>query len=326
MVGSEGSRAHMRALVVSTGAGPLRLDAFLARHLPNCSRRTVQRAIAAGAVRVGGRRARKGQMVTDGDLIQVPDELGHPSALQPNPRLVVHVLYEDAAVIALDKPAGMPSHALRADETETIANFLLARHPELATVGKNDREPGLVHRLDTDTSGVLLVARTANAYAALRQQFAARQVTKEYLALVQGDIALPGEVRTPIAHDPRNRRKMRACPERADHLRPRPAITHYAPIERFGGCTLLSVRIPTGVRHQIRVHLASIGHAVVGDRLYGMDARQAAPSRHLLHACRLVFEHPTTGKPTEIYCPPPADFSGALAGLRQPRGRRSRGR
>jgi 23S rRNA pseudouridine1911/1915/1917 synthase len=310
----------MPSLIVAAGVGPLRVDAFLARHVPHCSRRLAQRAIAAGEVRINGRRARKGQMVTAGDVVDVPEALTQPQALRPNPQLEVPVLYEDAAVIALDKPAGMPSHALRAEETETAANFLLARYPELAAVGKNDLEPGLVHRLDTDTSGVLIVARTPEAYAALRRQFTAHLVTKEYLAVVHGDVPAPGDVRAPIAHDRRNRRKMRVCSGREETVRARPALTHYAPLERFGDHTLLAVRIPTGVMHQIRVHLASIGHPIVGDRLYGVPSPESVAPRHLLHASRLVFDHPQTGKPIAIESPLPSDFATLLERLRRRQG------
>jgi 23S rRNA pseudouridine1911/1915/1917 synthase len=300
----------MRSLTVPAAGGPLRLDLFLTGHVPDCSRRSAQRAIAMGAVRINGRRARKSQSVSAGDVIDVPDELFVHRALQPNPQLEVAVLYEDAAVIALDKPAGMASHALRADETDTAANFLLARYPELAGVGKNDREPGLVHRLDTDTSGVLLAARTPEAYRALRAQFAAHQVTKEYLALVDGDIAVSGTLRTPLTHDPHNRRKMRACSESTPHARA--AVTTYRPLERFGHRTLLAVEIPTGVMHQIRVHLASIGHPIIGDGLYGKPPPAAPPPRHLLHAQRVAFTHPETGQRTAITSPLPPDFAAVL--------------
>jgi 23S rRNA pseudouridine1911/1915/1917 synthase len=286
----------------------MRLDLFLTQQVPGCSRRTAQRAIAAGEVRINGRRARKGDRVSADDQLQVTEELYAPPVLQPNPQLALHVLYEDDAVIVVDKPAGMPSHALRAHESDTVANFLLARDPDLARIGNGDREAGLVHRLDTDTSGVLLAARTTAAHRALRQQFALHQVLKEYLVLVEGRVAAPGVVRTPIAHDRHNRRKMRVA------LRPEPgareAVTHFRPIEAWDDRTLLVVQIPTGVTHQIRVHLASIGHPIVGDRLYG-SATQVAP-RQLLHAAKLCFAHPTTGEPMQISSPLPTDFTKVL--------------
>src|SRR5512143_2642081 len=235
----------MRTVTVPATGGGMRLDAFLAGYVPQCSRRTAQRVIAAGEVRVNGRRARKAHAVAAGDKVELPDALYESSHLQANPQLIVPVLYEDAVLVAIDKPAGMPSHALRADENDTAANFLLACYPELSAVGSTDREAGLVHRLDTDTSGVLLAARTAAAYRALRQQFSAHQVGKEYEAVVHGDVAAHGVVRSPIAHDRHNRRKMRVCPGTVPGSRP--AVTHYRPLERFGAYTLLAVEIPTGV-------------------------------------------------------------------------------
>lgn len=291
----------------------MRLDIFLARHVPKCSRRTAQRAIAAGEVRVNGRRARKGDLVDSNDIVQVSDDLFTTPALQPNPQLAVDILYEDALLIAVNKPAGMASHALHAHETDTVANFLLARHPEMARAGRNDREAGIVHRLDTDTSGILLAARTAEAYSALRRQFAQGQVLKEYVALVEGDVRSPGVVRTALTHQGRNRRSMRPAVPGRD-ARARIAITEFEPIEHFRQLTLLRVRIPTGVRHQIRAHLASIGHPVVGDRLYG--SRSHDVPRHLLHATRLRIMHPRSGQALEVHSAPPADFSAVLRRLR----------
>lgn len=301
---------NVRSLTAAEGT-QARLDAFLTRHVPGCSRRTVQRAIAAGAVRINGRRARKGQMVAAGDLIELPDDLNEPGTLPPNPQLAVPVLYEDAALVALDKPAGMPSHALRLTETATAANFLLARYPEMGTIGNSPREPGIVHRLDTDTSGVLLAARTQHAYAELRRQFSAHLVTKEYIALVLGDVSEPGTVDTPIGHDSHNRRKMRVGRGTG---RARDARTSYRPLERFGHHTLLAVQMQTGVRHQIRVHLAAIGHPLAGDRLYAKATQPAAP-RQLLHASRVRCVHPETGQPIAISSPLAADFAAYVESL-----------
>jgi 23S rRNA pseudouridine1911/1915/1917 synthase len=310
------SLGPMRSLTVPAGTAPLRLDVFLAQHVPNCSRRSAQRAIADGAVRINGRRAPKGQTLAGGDVVEMPDELYAATTLQPNAALAIPILYEDAAIIAIDKPAGMPSHALRADEADTVANFLLARHPELAAIGKSSLEAGVVHRLDTDTSGVLLAARSAAAYGALRRQFATHQVSKEYIALVCGDVAAPGEIRDRIAHDRRNRRRMRVC-GLTSRAPARSAVTSYRPIERFGDNTLLAVQIATGVMHQIRVHLASIGHPIAGDRLYGGPPAPDSPSRHMLHASCLRVIHPSSGAPVRVSSPLPADFSALLEQLRQ---------
>jgi 23S rRNA pseudouridine1911/1915/1917 synthase len=305
----------VRSLTVPSGAAPLRLDLFLTSHVPSCSRRRAQRAIAAGEVRLNGKRTRKGATVGDGDVVQVADALYELPVVRPNPRLALRVVYADAELIAIDKPAGMPSHALRPEETETVANFLLARYPELAAVGRNGLEPGIVHRLDTDTSGVLLAARTPAAYQALRRQFAAHRVTKEYLALVDGEVTEPGELHAPIRRAGRNPGVMRVCT--TPDARTRPAGTAYRPIERLGPRTLLEVRILTGVMHQIRVHLASIGHPIVGDRVYGVQPAPPLPHRQLLHACRVALTHPRTGKLTHISAPLPPDFAALLEDLRK---------
>jgi 23S rRNA pseudouridine1911/1915/1917 synthase len=305
----------VRSLTVPAGV-PVRLDIFLMGVVPACSRRSAQRAIAAGQVRVNQRRARKGQIVVAGDVVEVADGLYEAGTLQPNPDLSIPVLYEDATVVAIDKPAGMPSHALRLTETATAANFLLARYPELAGIGKSPQEPGIVHRLDTDTSGVLLAARTPEAYHALRGQFSAHLVTKEYFALVNGDVSAPAAVEVRIAHDQRNRRRMLIARGAGGVPGARPAVTSYRPMERFGRCTLLNVQIRTGVRHQIRVHLASIGHPLVGDRLYAKDCTEPMASRHLLHAAGITFVHPETGISMAIGSPMPADFAAHLEALR----------
>jgi 23S rRNA pseudouridine1911/1915/1917 synthase len=298
----------MAAFTVATPTPPLRLDVFLARTLPHGARRMAQEIIAAGAVRINGRRARKGAQVSGGDRVDVDDAWLVPQVLQPNPHLVVPVLYEDAAVLALDKPAGVPSHALRGDETATIANFLLARYPDVAGVGRSALEPGIVHRLDTETSGVLLVARTQAAYEALRRQFTERRVHKEYRAVVHGEVLRAGEIRSAIAHT-RGHTRMRVC--RAQETGGRPALTRYQPLERYGPLTLLAVEITTGVMHQIRVHLASIGHPVVGDRLYGPASAAPQATRHLLHAYRLGFTPPDSAALIEVSSPLPDEMVNA---------------
>ena len=300
----------MPSLTVPADVGSMRIDVFLARHVPGGSRRAAQRALGEGLVRVNGRRVLKRHTVGPGDVVEIPADLVTPPALEPNGALVVPVLYEDAALLALDKPAGMPSHALRPDETETIANCLLARYPETAAVGGGPLEPGIVHRLDTETSGVLLVARTAAAYADLRRQFAAHGVRKEYVAVVEGTVVAAGAIRSALMHAAHNRRKMRIAAREAPGARP--ADTRYRPLADGNGRTLLLVRIRTGVTHQIRVHLASIGHPVVGDVLYGGQRSAAEPARHLLHATKLRFAHPETGEALTVESSVPPEFAQAV--------------
>jgi 23S rRNA pseudouridine1911/1915/1917 synthase len=280
--------------------------------VPGCSRQAAQRAIAAGQVRVNGRRAHKGQTVRPGDVVEVAEVVFVPPVFRGNTALDVPVLYEDDVLVAVNKPAGMPSHALRAEETGTLANFLLARYPETAGVGSSRLESGLLHRLDTDTSGVLLAARTATAYAALRSRFRTHRVLKEYLAVVDGRIAERGEIRACIAHH-RNPRKMQVAASESGAGRP--AATMYVPIACATRHTLLRVCIRTGVRHQIRVHLASIGHPITGDALYGGAASAGSPEHHLLHARSIEFEHPKTGALRRIECEAPQSFVAFAAGL-----------
>lgn len=290
-----------------------RLDRFLVRQLSGCSRRQARMAIGAGAVLVNGRRGRKGHTLRPGDVVRADLSIldGEPTS---QPELQVPTLYVDEAVVAVDKPAGMPSIALRADDRDTLANYLLGHYPELRALGGSPFEAGLVHRLDTPTSGVLVAARTVAAWDDLRAQFRARRVEKLYLAVVAGRVTARGIVATAIAHRPHRPREMAVCvdPARAQVLHARPALTRYRPLRGFDSATLLAVRIPTGVRHQIRVHLASIGHPILGDPLYGDTASARAADRLLLHAARLSVSHPTTRRRLIIRCPLPAGFQTAM--------------
>jgi 23S rRNA pseudouridine1911/1915/1917 synthase len=209
----------------------------------------------------------------------------------------------------------MPSHPLKPGEKGTAANALVGRFPELAQVGPQPSEGGLVHRLDTDTSGLLLAARTDAAHAMLRAQFAARTVEKGYLALVAGEIHAGGEIALPLFHDPRDPRRMLAAsdPEYAELHGARPAQTTFAPVERRSGFTLLDVGIATGVMHQIRAHLSFIGHPLAGDDLYGGPPLPGL-DRHFLHAARLGFAHPD-GSRARFESALPAELSAAWNSL-----------
>lgn len=283
-----------------------RLDRFLGEHCGPLTRRQTRAIIAAGAVRVNGRRAHKGDTLRAGDVVEIDRDALTPAVPQGQPELAVPVLYEDDALIALDKPSGMPSVALAGSERDTAANFLLARLPAAATIGGSPLEAGLVHRLDTGTSGVLLAAREATAWAALREQFRQRQVGKRYVALVEGAVVRSGEIAAPIAHHPRRPRLMVVCRDarHAGELAARAARTTYRPLARRGPATLLELTIDAGVRHQIRVHLAALGHPVCGDTLYG-----AAPAaRLMLHAAALRIRHPSSGRALTIESPLPEGF------------------
>jgi len=316
---NERRAAETATLVVQPGEEG-RLDQFLARRVVGTSRRRAQLAVAAGAVRVNGRSARKGQVVRAHDVVAV-DLPAFESEATPQPELEVPILYADDALIAVDKPAGMPSIAVRATDRDTVANYLLGRYPDLRAVGESRLEAGLVHRLDTATSGVLVAARTAEAWRALRAAFTARRVGKLYLAVVAGDVVRSGAIVLPIGQAAARSPKVRVHHTPALHgvTRARPALTRYRPLRRLGTATLVAVSIATGVRHQIRAHLAAIGHPVLGDAVY-TDAQTAHRThRLLLHAARLSLPHPTTGRRLRLRCRLPEDFQAVVDDLAQPR-------
>lgn len=288
-------------------ADGVRLDRLIADCGGALTRRRTAAIIAAGAVRVNGRPGRKGQVLRHGDVVDIDVGAFAESPLAPRPELALPILYEDDALIAIDKPTGLPSVALHAGDRDTAANFLIGHAPETAAAGGSPLEAGLVHRLDTGTSGALLAARSPAAWRDLREQFRRREVEKRYLVWVDGDLRRSGSRREPIAHEPGRPRAMRVCfdPQQARALAARPAVTHYRPVERRGHATLLEVEIASGVRHQIRVHLAASGHPVCGDTLYG-----GAPApRLMLHACALTVRHPVGGRRLRIESPLPADFA-----------------
>jgi 23S rRNA pseudouridine1911/1915/1917 synthase len=295
--------------VIPADAPADRLDRAVAR-LFGVSRGRAMDWIADGRVRIDGKRAPKGARVGPGARVSV--EMPPPDQPEGQPELPIRIVHADAHVVVADKPAGMPSHPLKPGERGTAANALVGRFPELANVGPHAREGGLVHRLDTDTSGLLLAARTDAAHAKLREQFSSRSVDKGYLALVQGELHASGEIALPLAHEGA---KMRAVsdPDYAEEHGARAALTLFTPLERRGGFTLLEVQIATGVMHQIRAHLAFIGHPLAGDALYGGPALPGL-SRHFLHAARLGFVHPD-GSRARFDSALPPDLATVLASL-----------
>jgi 23S rRNA pseudouridine1911/1915/1917 synthase len=253
--------------------------------------------------------------VAAGDRVEV--ELPEPSRVlpAPDPTIAVDVVHEDADVIVIDKPPGLVVHPGAGNPTGTLVNALLARYPELAGVGEADR-PGIVHRLDAGTSGLLVVARTPTAYASLVDQLAGRAVTREYDALVSGRVeADEGVVDAPIGRSPREPTRMAVRAEGRD------ARTRYSVVSRWmepAARSRLACTLETGRTHQIRVHLAAIGHPVVGDARYGGPPGPAALARPHLHAARLAFVHPTSGEPVRFVSPLPADLRAVLAALGSP--------
>jgi 23S rRNA pseudouridine1911/1915/1917 synthase len=271
-----------------------RLDSLLRERLPEYSRARLQTWIRGGRVTVEGQPVRASWLVRGGESISVePAELPPLRAVAED--IPLTVLYEDEAVIAIDKPAGMVVHAGAGVHSGTLVNALLHRFSSLSSAG-GDLRPGIVHRLDRFTSGALLVARTDAAHRDLSAQFAARQVRKTYLALVEGRLEGKGRITSPITRDPRNRARMTA---RLEHGRP--SLTGWEALENFDGFTFLTIDLGTGRTHQIRAHMASIHHPVAGDRLYG--AKPSAWNRYFLHAHRVVFRSPARGEEVTVVSP-----------------------
>jgi 23S rRNA pseudouridine1911/1915/1917 synthase len=276
-----------------------RLDALLHERLPEYSRSRLQSWIRESRVRLNGVPGKPSTVIRGVEEITV--EPGQLPALHAHAEdIPLSVLYEDAGVVAIDKPAGMVVHAGAGISNGTLVNALLYRFNALSTVG-GDLRPGIVHRLDRFTTGVVLVAKTDAAHRDLAEQFSSRKVEKIYLALVEGALTGSGRIRNPIARDPRNRARMTARLATG-----RTALTDWKALELFRGFTFLEIRIGTGRTHQIRAHMAALGHPVAGDRLYGAAA--SPWNRYFLHAHRLTFRSPETGQQVTVESPLPPDL------------------
>jgi 23S rRNA pseudouridine1911/1915/1917 synthase len=288
-------------------AGPedagTRLDAFLAVRGAAPSRAAAQRLIDAGAVTVGGRSRPKNHRLTPGDEVAVAPAEEEPAATREVP---FEVVFEDDYLLVVDKPAGVVIHPAPGHRGPTLAQALAGR----AAGGADPERAGIVHRLDRDTSGLLIVARSEEAHAALRRMMRARQIVREYLALVGGrPAAESGTIDAPIGRD---RIRRTVVSTRTD--RPRAAVTHFRVLERLPRTTLLRVRLETGRTHQIRAHMAAIGHPVCGDRHYGGAncGKKIGLERQFLHAAGLMFSHPFSGEPLQCESKPPVDLRRAL--------------
>ena len=307
-------RAHR--LELPPEAAGLRLDQALARALPQYSRARLQQWIEAGAVEVDGRHPRGKEKVEGGEQVSLMARLepDHRVAAEP---LQLSVVYQDKALIVIDKPAGLVVHPGAGNPGHTLQNALLALDAKLAVVPR----AGLVHRLDKDTSGLLVVARTPEAHAGLVAALAAREIERAYLAICAGVMTGGGTVDAPIGRHRTQRTRMAV---RNDG---REAITHYRIVKRFRAHTLARVQLETGRTHQIRVHLAHGGYPIVGDPVYGgrrrlpagcsaaLAAALIAFPRQALHATRLALAHPSTGRELEWESPMPADMAGLVAAL-----------
>jgi 23S rRNA pseudouridine1911/1915/1917 synthase len=287
-----------------------RLDRYLASQLEGISRTGVQHLISDGLVLVNGLTSKSGYALREGDEVRVLKLLPENQSgnLQPH-RLPLDIVYEDRDLLVVNKAAGVVVHPAPGHHDDTLVNALLAYYPDLQEVGA-DLRPGIVHRLDKDTSGLMIIAKNARTQAALIEQMKHHQIVKRYLALVEGNVALEqGSIDAPIGRDVRHRQQMAITA-----VGSREARTHFKVLERFSRHTLLLLQLETGRTHQIRVHLKAIGHPIVGDPVYGSGStiRGVTLRRQFLHSYQLTFTHPTTGAVLELESTLPEDLQNVL--------------
>jgi 23S rRNA pseudouridine1911/1915/1917 synthase len=297
-----------------------RLDQFLAETIPDLSRSQIQKLIRQGRVFLFAPPANKAKPITrpsmsiqPGEMITIQLPSPQPKVLQPE-TIPLDIIFEDDDLVVINKPAGMVVHPAHGHTAGTLVNALLARYPDLAAMIEVDTNavdrPGIVHRLDRDTSGLMIVARTPEVLRHLRRQFKARTVEKVYLALVFGRPEAPeGVIDVPLGRDPRHRQKFAPRPDG------KPARTHYRLRADFGQYSLLEIGLETGRTHQIRIHLAWFKCPVVGDTVYGRQKNPLGLKRQFLHAWRLRFEHPRSGELLQLEAPLASDLQGVLDGL-----------
>ncbi|MDR5709377.1 MAG: RluA family pseudouridine synthase [Armatimonadota bacterium] len=303
----------LHRITVEPEARGLRLDVYLAHRL-SLSRSRIQQLIEAGEIRVHGRVVRPSYRIRTGDEVQVRIPPPEPVMLVPEP-LPVRIRYEDADLAVVDKPAGIAVHPGAGRTRGTLVNALLARLDRLSGIG-GELRPGIVHRLDKDTSGLLVVAKHDAAHAALASQFARRMARRTYLALLRGEV--PWEEKTvsaPIGRHPVRRKEMAVIPTG------RPATTHFRVVERFPGYTLVACQLKTGRTHQVRVHARYMGYPVAGDPVYGARG-ELGLGRQFLHASELVLVHPRTGERLVFTSELPEELQQVLRALREGRSER----
>lgn len=281
----------------------VRLDKYVGEKYPELSRTRAQKLIAGGYITVNDRVAKAGLKLSVGDRVKIVLPPPLPTPLLPE-AMPLDIIYEDDDLLVVDKPAGLTVHPAPGHPNHTLINAILSHFPQLADIGDSLR-PGVVHRLDKDTSGVMLVAKNSVAQANLAEQFKTHTVVKAYLVLVKGHLTPEnGIIEAAIGRDPRNRKRMAVV------TRGREARTEYQVVKYIGNCTLLEVRPETGRTHQIRVHLSAIGYPVVADPVYGV--KSAHLSRQFLHASRLGFKLPSSGEYVEFTADLPPDLAQAL--------------
>ena len=315
--------ARPRTLCVSADDAGSRLDRFLAAHLSDISRSRAQALIHSGCVQINGRSVKPSHKVQMGESIRISVGTREPPSCEAED-IPLNIVFGDEHLLVVDKPAGMVVHPAAGARSGTLVNALMAHTNRLSTAGGVNR-PGIVYRLDKNTSGVLVVAKTEAAHRTLAKSISARSVKREYRALVYGGFAEPaGTIDAPIGRSPSDRKKMAVV-----GVRNREARTHFSVRERFRGVSHLTVQLATGRTHQIRVHMAHIGHPIVGDSVYGVRLKRfregMAPAvieaisrirSHMLHAESLEFDHPTSGETMRFSAPVPNEFADVLRLLR----------
>jgi 23S rRNA pseudouridine1911/1915/1917 synthase len=297
----------------------IRMDVFLSTRLSDCSRSFASQLISSGHFKINGRDAKPGYRLKAGDIVAGCMPEPKPPGLRPEP-IPLNILYEDTDIVVINKPPGLVVHPAPGHACGTLVNALLHHCPDLGGIGAELR-PGIVHRLDKDTSGTLVVAKNAVAIDNLSAQFKNRSVRKDYLALVRGEMAADsGAIRLPIGRHPEDRKRMSTHSRKS-----REAETVWRVARRWRGCTLLELHLKTGRTHQIRVHCAAIGRPIVGDSVYGrrkatadsveIQALFASARRQMLHSWRLEVAHPRTGEPMRFESPLPEDMERLIAKL-----------
>jgi 23S rRNA pseudouridine1911/1915/1917 synthase len=282
-----------------------RFDHALAQALPQFSRTRLKAWIESGRVTLDGALAEPKQKLAGGERVVVTPQADPRSGADLAEPIALSIVHEDAALVVVDKPSGLVVHPGSGNWQGTLMNALLHHLPSLAALPR----AGIVHRLDKDTSGLMVVAKTLAAQTDLVRQLAARTIKREYLAIANGDVSHAGTIDAPIGRHPTRRTKMAVV------ATGKPARTHYGVVERFGVATLVRCTLETGRTHQIRVHFASLGHPLVGDPVYGR-AGAVSFERQALHATRLALVHPVSREQCEWSAPPPPDFAALLASLR----------
>ena len=310
------NKALNAEIVVGVEAVGQRLDQYVTSLYPQFTRSRIQNLIRDGKILLNGEQIKCGKDVEEGDVIKV--EI--PPVVKLNMEaqdLPLDIIFQDKDLAVVNKPAGMVVHPAVGNPDQTLVNVLLAKIKNLSGIGGVER-PGIVHRLDKDTSGLMVIAKNDMAHHSLAKQIEERTAVRKYLALVKGELKQPqGIIETGYGRHPRNRQKMAVLDENSGAKGEiREAITLYKVKQRFKGYTLVECELKTGRTHQIRVHLKHIGFPVVGDQVYGRQKGELGATRQLLHAYSLSFNHPRTGKPVSFTADLPKDFKNILSSLK----------